>query len=84
MNRDNETNQGLLFGTFKKYAPELLEFEKLNHEYFKNDLTKSDVNKIVSYMQLEDKVSPIIPCKQGKLYRAAKKHLGKILLKKHE
>ncbi len=53
---DNETNKGILYSTFKQYAPELLDFEKLNYEYFKNSLTDSDVLTIVAQIAFEQSV----------------------------
>ena len=51
--KDNETNKGILYSTFKKIAPIVLSFEKLNYDYFKTRLTTEDALKIAIYLVLD-------------------------------
>lgn len=52
-NRDNETNKGIMFSTFKTVAPIVLSFEKINYDYFKTRLTAEDALKIALYVVLD-------------------------------
>lgn len=52
-NRDNETNKGIIYSTFKEIAPIVLSFEKLNYDYFKTKLTDEDALKIALYIILD-------------------------------
>jgi hypothetical protein len=52
-NRDNETNKGIIYSTFRKVAPIMLSFEKLNYDYFKTRLTAEDALKIALYVILD-------------------------------
>jgi len=53
MQLEEETNKGILYSTYKRIAPKVLDFEKLNYDYFKNELTDNDVWKIIFQLQKE-------------------------------
>lgn len=50
---EEEINKGILYSTYKRIAPKVLDFEKLNYDYFKNKLTDDDVYRIIFQLQRE-------------------------------